>query len=141
VIVRALADIEGTERDVSAETWSSRRLILADDRVGFSLHDTVIRAGTETTMWYRNHVEAVYCIEGTGTLTDTATGDVHRLEAGTMYLLDQHDRHVVNAETDLRMVCVFNPPCVGTETHDADGVYPLLTLDDEEAAGEPEPTA
>ena len=82
-------------------------------------------------MWYRNHIEAVYCIEGEGTLTDTATGDVHELGPGTVYLLDQHDKHVVRARTQLRMVCVFNPPCTGAETHDADGVYPLLTLDDD----------
>lgn len=129
--VRTLADIVGTDRDVAAETWSSRRLVLADDRVGFSLHDTIIHAGTETHMWYRNHIEAVYCIQGTGTLTDVATGDVHRIETGTMYLLDEHDEHVLRAESDLRMICVFNPPCTGTETHDDDGVYPLLTLDDD----------
>lgn len=131
MIVRTLADIVGTERDVAAPTWSSRRLVLADDRVGFSLHDTVLHAGTETRMWYRNHIEAVYVIEGTGTLTDLASGEVHSLAPGTMYLLDQHDRHVLFAETDLRTVCVFNPPVTGTETHDEEGVYPLLTLDEE----------
>lgn len=139
MIVRTLADIVGTERDVKAPTWSSRRLLLADDRVGFSLHDTLIDAGTETTMWYRNHIEAVYCIEGEGTLTDIATGDVHELGPGTVYLLDQHDKHVVRARTQLRMVCVFNPPCTGAETHDADGVYPLLTLDDDPEATEGAP--
>lgn len=132
MIVRTLDSIVGTERDVHAPTWSSRRLVLAGDRVGFSLHDTVLHAGTETTMWYRNHIEAVYVIEGTGTLTDIATGEVHEIGPGTMYLLDQHDRHVLRATTDLRTVCVFNPPCTGRETHDADGAYPLLTLDDDE---------
>ncbi len=128
--VRTLDDIVGTERDVKAETWSSRRLLLADDRVGFSLHDTLIGAGTETTMWYRNHIEAVYCIEGEGTLTDTATGEVHEIGPGTVYLLDEHDHHVLRARSQMRMVCVFNPPCTGAETHDEDGVYPLIELDD-----------
>ena len=132
MIVRTLQQIVGSARDVHAPTWSSRRLVLADDRVGFSLHDTVIDAGTETTMWYRNHIEAVYCIEGEGTLEDVATGEVHDITAGTMYLLDQHDRHVVRARTQMRMVCVFNPPCTGQETHDEDGVYPLLTVEGEE---------
>ncbi len=132
MIVRTLNDIVGSERDVAAATWSSRRLVLADDRVGFSLHDTIIHAGTETTMWYRNHIEAVYCIEGEGTLEDVATGEVHQIGAGSMYLLDQHDKHVLRATTQMRMVCVFNPPCTGRETHDADGVYPLLTLGDED---------
>lgn len=128
MIVRALADIVGTPRDVSAPTWRSRRLILADDRVGFSLHDTLIHAGTETTMWYRNHVEAVYCIEGTGTLTDSATGTSHEVAAGSMYLLDRHDHHTLRARTDMRMICVFTPACTGAEVHDEEGAYPLLSL-------------
>lgn len=136
MIVRTLDDIVGSERDVAAPTWSSRRLVLANDRVGFSLHDTIIHAGTETTMWYRNHIEAVYCIEGDGTLEDVATGEVHEISAGTMYLLNEHDKHVLRARSQMRMICVFNPPCTGRETHDADGVYPLLTLDDEEPPSE-----
>jgi len=131
VIVRTLADIVGTERDVAAETWSSRRLVLADDRVGFSLHDTIIHPGTETTMWYQNHIEAVYCIQGEGTLTDTATGESHEISSGSMYLLDQHDHHVLRAHSEMRMICVFNPPCTGSETHDEQGTYPLLVLDDD----------
>lgn len=127
--VRRLDQMVGTERDVDGGTWHSRRLVLADDRVGFSLHDTVLHAGTETDMWYQNHIEAVYCIEGRGELLDKGTGDVHRLEPGTMYLLDAHDQHRVTAETDLRMVCVFNPPVTGTEVHDENGAYPLVELD------------
>lgn len=127
MIVRTLHDTEGSESHVFAPTWNSRRLLLARDGMGFSLHDTIIDAGTETPMWYRNHLEAVYCIDGEGTLEDCATGEVHRIEAGTMYALDQHDRHVLRATTRMRMVCVFNPPCTGRETHDDDGAYPLLT--------------
>lgn len=126
MIVRTLDEILGTGRDVTAPTWRSRRLILADDRVGFSLHDTVIHAGTETTMWYRNHVEAVYCIDGTGTVTDSATGATHNIGPGSMYLLDQHDHHTLRARTDMRMICVFTPACTGDEVHDEEGAYPLL---------------
>lgn len=132
MIVRNLADIVGTDRDVKAETWESRRLCLADDRMGFSMHDTILYAGQETHMWYKNHLEAVYCIEGKGTIEDKATGEVHEIGPGTIYLLDQHDKHVVRAEEDLRMVCTFNPPVTGQETHDEDGAYPLLTPDDPE---------
>jgi L-ectoine synthase len=126
MIVRQLRDIDGGDHDVQAETWRSRRLLLAGDGVGFSLHDTQLHAGTVTNMWYRNHIEAVYCIEGTGTLEDLGSGELHALAPGTLYVLDQHDRHRVTAETDLRMVCVFNPPCTGREVHDEDGSYPLL---------------
>ena len=125
MIVRRLADIRGTERDVEAETWRSRRLVLADDGVGFSVHDTLLHAGTTTDMWYQNHIEAVYCIDGAGTVEDLATGEVHDIGPGTMYLLNEHDRHRVTARSDLRMVCVFNPPLHGQETHDATGAYPL----------------
>jgi L-ectoine synthase len=129
MIVRSLADILGGDRDVAGSTWRSRRLLLADDGLGFSLHDTVIDAGTTTDMWYRNHVEAVYCIEGAGRLTDRTTGVEYSLRPGTVYALDQHDRHSVRADTDLRMVCVFTPPCTGREVHDEDGAYPLLSDD------------
>jgi L-ectoine synthase len=129
VIVRTLADVEGTDRDVAAPTWRSRRLLLAGDGQAFSLHDTIIDAGTETTMWYRNHVEAVYCIEGKGMLDDLDSGQTYLLEPGTVYVLDGHERHRVSAISDLRMVCVFSPPCSGRETHDEDGSYPLLTTD------------
>ena len=125
MIVRDLESIEGTERDVRAETWSSRRLLLSADGMGFSLHDTVLHAGSVTEMWYRNHVEAVYCIEGSGELEDIDNGTVHRVGPGTMYALDGHEKHRLHAHTRLRMVCVFNPPCSGAEVHDDDGSYPL----------------
>jgi L-ectoine synthase len=127
VIVRSLADVEGSDRDVAAPTWRSRRLLLAADGPPFSLHDTIIHAGTETTMWYRHHVEAVYCIDGHGRLDDLENGRSYVLDPGTVYLLDGHERHRVVAVSDLRMVCVFSPPCTGQETHDEDGTYPLLS--------------
>jgi len=92
--------------------------------MGFSMHDTILRAGSETPMCYRNHFEAVYCIEGKGTIEDRATDEVHAIRPGPLYALDGHDRHIVRAEEDLRMVCVFNPPVTGQEVHDAEGGYP-----------------
>lgn len=124
MIVRRVDDLDGTDRDTVADTWRSRRFLLAADGMGFSFHETTIRAGTETRMWYKHHREAVYCVAGRGTVEDLATGEVHEIADGTMYALDDHDRHVVRATEDLRLICVFNPPCVGGETHDADGAYP-----------------
>jgi L-ectoine synthase len=130
VIVRTLDSLLGTENDVGAETWTSRRLLLAKDGMGFSLHDTIIDAGTETSMWYQNHLEAVYCIEGEGTVELRDSGEVHEISAGTVYALDQHDAHVLRARTRMRMVCVFNPPVTGREVHDETGAYPLIIEDD-----------
>lgn len=129
MIVRSLDDLSGTDRDVVAENWSSRRFLLSSDGLGYSLNDTVLHAGTTTSMWYRNHQESVYCVGGNGTLTDLESGTVHTIEAGTLYVLDGHERHELYAETDLRMVCVFTPALTGREVHDAEGAYPLLTDD------------
>jgi L-ectoine synthase len=126
MIIRNIKDIAGTDREVEDTNWRSRRLLLQQDRMGFSLHDTTLHAGTQTRMWYQNHVEAVYCIEGEGEIEDLDRETVHPIHPGTMYALDQHDRHVLRAHTALRMICVFNPPLVGPETHDENGVYPLL---------------
>lgn len=126
MIVRELSDIVGSEHDVASETWRSRRLLLSADGVGFSLHDTIIYGGTETKMWYKHHYEAVYCIEGEGEIEDLKTGEVHAIQPGTLYVLDQHDPHVLRAKNDMRLVCVFNPPLTGQEIHDAEGAYPLL---------------
>ena len=126
MIVRELSDIVGSEHDVASETWRSRRLLLSADGVGFSLHDTIIYGGTETKMWYKHHYEAVYCIEGEGEIEDLKTGEVHAIQPGTLYVLDQHDPHVLRAKNDMRLVCVFNPPLTGKEVHDAEGAYPLL---------------
>lgn len=121
-----LNDLNNTDRDVTSETWRSRRMVLAKEGVGFSFHDTVIYAGTTSTFHYQNHVEAVYCVQGTGTLTNEQTGETFPLRDGTMYLLDGNEKHTVQADTELRMACVFNPPVTGREVHDENGVYPVL---------------
>lgn len=124
MIVRHVDDLNDGDRHTHAETWDSRRLLLAKDGMGFSLHDTVIYGGTETTMWYRHHLEAVYCIEGEGEIELLPEGVVHAIRPGTLYALDGHERHVLRAKTRMRMVCVFDPPCTGREVHGPDGAYP-----------------
>jgi len=126
MIVRHLNNITGTNREVFAENknWVSRRLLLKDDGMGFSFHDTIIFANTETYICYKNHVEAVYCIEGEGEVEVINTGKIYKLAPGTLYALDQHDRHYLRASKDMRILCVFNPPLSGREVHLPDGSYP-----------------
>lgn len=126
MIVRRLADLLGTDRETHGKTWASRRLLLKDDGMGFSLHDTIIHAGTATKMHYQNHLEAVYCIQGKGRIRDLTNNKDYELQAGTMYALSGNEKHELIADEEMRMVCVFNPSVVGTETHDANGAYPLL---------------
>ncbi|GAA4022035.1 ectoine synthase [Actimicrobium antarcticum] len=125
MIVRRLQDILHTERDIVTDTWASRRLLLSEDGMGFSMHETTIFAGTQTHIWYKNHFEAVYCVEGSGEVELIPSGEVFRIEPGTMYALNKNDQHWLRADAggDMRVVCSFNPPLVGTEVHDADGVY------------------
>ncbi|MHC9294843.1 ectoine synthase [Mycobacterium sp. LTG2003] len=124
MIVRTTAEITGTDRDVSDGTWRSKRIILAGDGVGFSFHETTIEAGSVNEFHYQHHVEAVWTVEGTGTLTNLETGERHPLGPGTMYLLNGHERHRVTCDEQLRMLCVFNPPVTGQEVHDETGAYP-----------------
>lgn len=129
MIVRRLEELKGTDRQVKGEkgTWTSNRFLLAKDKMGFSFHETIIHAGTETLIWYKNHLEAVYCVGGEGELEDLTNGETIPISNGTMYALNGHEKHYLRAKSDLRMICVFNPPLTGREDHDEDGVYPLLT--------------
>ena len=127
MIVRTVEDLKtlGSYREKPG-VWSSARYLLRRDAMGFTLTQTTVAAGASQTMQYKNHVEANLIIEGEGDLTDLATGTVYRLIPGTMYALDEHDRHRIDATTDMRIVCVFSPALAGPETHDEDGSYPLL---------------
>jgi L-ectoine synthase len=102
----------------------SRRFLVEADGLGYTVTDTTVRAGTKSHLEYRRHLEACYCIEGTGEVRDL-DGTVHRLEPGTLYALDQHEAHylIADPDADLRLVCVFSPALRGDERHslDADG--------------------
>lgn len=126
MIVRELEKARNTERHVFSDGWDSVRLLLKSDGMGFSFHITTIHAGAELPMHYKNHLESVYCISGTGSIEDLATGEVHRIGPGTMYALDRHDRHILRGESDLVMACVFNPPVTGNEVHREDGSYAIV---------------
>lgn len=133
MIVTHLEDILGTEREVEAENgnWVSRRFLLRKDGMGFSFNETIIRAGTETHIWYQNHLEAVYCVAGNGEIEDLKTGKIYPIKDGTMYALNEHDEHLLRGGTeDMRLICVFTPPLTGREVHDENGVYPVLTDDE-----------
>ena len=125
MIVRTLAEIEGGPRDVRGAAFASRRFLLAEDGMGFTLTETTVEAGTEQTMWYKHHLEGNYIVEGEGELENLETGERFPLRPGTMYALDKHDRHSVRAATRMKIVCVFTPALTGREIHDEDGAYAL----------------
>jgi L-ectoine synthase len=132
MIVRTLEDARGSERRVATSNWESVRLLLNADKMGFSFHITTIYAGSETPIWYKNHLEAVYCIAGEGEIevmaAATQESRTYVIRPGTLYALyalDEHDRHKLRAGSELTLACVFNPALHGQEVHDAGGTYPL----------------
>ena len=126
MILRTFQDAERSERRVVTANWESVRLLLRNDNMGFSFHITTIYPGTETPIWYQNHLESVYCIEGEGEVETVEDNRIYPIKPGTIYILDQHDKHVLRAKTPLKLACVFNPPLYGKEVHDENGVYPLI---------------
>ncbi|GAA1427778.1 ectoine synthase [Streptomyces thermospinosisporus] len=110
--------------EVTCVDWGnglSRRFLTEADGVGYTVTDTIVRAGTKSRLEYRNHLESCYCIAGSGEVVDT-DGTVHQVTPGTLYALDQNDPHwlVAHPEEDLRLVCVFSPALRGDERHDLD---------------------
>jgi len=132
VIVRTLSEAESGARRIVSKGWESTRLLLKSDGMGFSFHITTIYEGAELPLHYQNHLESVYCISGEGSIEDLGTGQTHPIAPGTLYALDQHDKHILRAKTEMKMACVFNPPLHGKEVHNAQGAYEL----EAEAIGE-----
>lgn len=115
MIVKKISEIINSERDIAWGNGQSRRFLIEKDGMGYSLTDTIINAGTESLLEYKNHREACYCIEGEGEIE--ADGVVYPIQPGTMYALDKHDKHYLRAKTTLRLICVFTPPLKGKESH------------------------
>lgn len=113
-----------TIEEVPTVEWGnglSRRFLLQADNMGYTVTDTIVRAGTKSRIEYRNHLEACYCIEGKGEVIDL-DGNSHPILPGTIYALDRNDPHFLVAapDTDLRLVCVFSPALRGNERHSLD---------------------
>ncbi len=124
MIVRTLASILNTAAHVKGEAFESRRILLAADGLGYSLHDTICKAGSAQRLEYKNHVETKHVIEGLGAVQNLVPGQVWPLGPGTVYTLDRHEAHLLTAQTDMRIICVFTPALSGQEKHDATGSYP-----------------
>jgi len=125
MIVRTVEDVAGTEAQVAGDLWTSTRLLLRGDGMGFTMTETVIEPGMDDTFWYKRHLEGCFCVEGEAEVEDLETGEVHPIRPGTLYALDRHDRHRLRTKTRVRLICVFTPALRGDETHDEDGSYLL----------------
>lgn len=72
-------------------------------------------------MHYGNHLEAIYCISGTGSIEDSQADEVHVVRPNIIYAFEKHDAHLLCAETELVLAYVFVPPWGGREVHDETG--------------------
>ena len=126
MIVITSEEVANTKRHVFGPGWDSKRMIVKADGVGYSVHETRLVEGSVQHLQYKNHYETNYCYAGEGTVENVATGEVFPIKPGTIYALDQHDEHIVRAiNGDLHLVCIFNPPVIGTETHNDEHGYDL----------------
>ncbi|BBM05888.1 hypothetical protein HAALTHF_37810n [Vreelandella aquamarina] len=63
-------------------------------------------------------------MRGEGEVETLADGKIWPIKAGDIYLLDQHDEHLLRGkEKGMTVACVFTPPITGNEVHREDGSY------------------
>lgn len=124
MIVRKREDLVGTKQFAETDVWTSTRFFVKNDNLGFSFHETVVEAGSEQHLWYKNHFEAVIIAEGEAEIVDEATGETHHLSPGSAYALT-YDKHIFRALTRVVCYCVFSPALSGDEIPDKDGAYTL----------------
>lgn len=115
MIIRHIDEVEPVE-------WgngTSHRFLTEADGMGYTITDTLVRAGSSSPLQYRNHLEACYCIDGSGVIVD-AGGNEYPIKPGVLYALDKHDPHhlIASPDEDMRLVCVFTPALQGGEAHD-----------------------
>ena len=89
MIVKTIQDIKDTKGDMNTQHWSSLRFFHEEDGMGFTMTDTILKAGMDQTISYKDRLVACYCIEGEGTIEDVETGTAHELKPGTIYVLDK----------------------------------------------------
>lgn len=103
----------------------SFRAVLKSDNMGFTVCKTVVPKGGPHHWHYINHLEACYCIKGSGELTNLETGVKHLITPDVVYVLDNHDDHSFEALEDTVLISIFNPPLTGQEKHDKNGQYTI----------------
>ena len=118
MIVRSMDDIKGSLRDIMWGNGRSRRYLIEEDSMSYSLTDTLVYKNTRSLLEYKHHLEACLCIEGHGKVECPTTGKTFDITPGVMYALDNNDPHYLIAEgEELRLICVFSPALKGHEVH------------------------
>ena len=94
------------------------RLEVRQDPEGYQFG--IVTVSAETPAFFRQKREGVdEFIEGEGEVE--TNGVVYSIKPGSMYALNRNDKHYLRAKTTMRLVCVFNPPLKGNESHSLTG--------------------
>ena len=109
-------------RSATSGTVRMSHYLSPDDGCGLTV--SLPRGTADSMLWYKNHVEANYVLEGEATVEDLASRQVWALRPGSLYVVGPRDRHHLKAEREVYFISVFNPPLEGDAARDADGAYP-----------------
>lgn len=115
MLIKTIEGISQTNQFFEAPNWSSARLLVSDDNMGFSVHVTRIFSGPTGDTEYPHHLEAAYCVEGHATLFYDADKRQAEIRPGSIYALNNHDKHRMIVHEELVLICVFNPALSGSE--------------------------
>jgi len=125
MIHRTFEQMKGTRNFVEADGFVSARLAVASDNLGFTVTEAVGSSDIDLEVEHKNHIEAVYVLEGTGTVEIMETGEIYKLAPGVFDAFDKHERHRYNLDSEVRAIAIFNPPLVGDEVNDESGGYAI----------------
>lgn len=111
-------------RIVNPTGCTSHRILLMSDGMGYGMTKTVVPPAGKQLWHYPHHLESCYCVSGRGELTNIGSGEKYEISPDTTYVLDHNERHYFEAFEEVTLICVFNPPLIGSEVHQKDGAYP-----------------
>lgn len=126
MIIQDKTTLQGTPRDAAGPGWTSLRLLVKSDGMGFSMTETRVLPGAVLRLRYKHHIEACYCIGGAGVVREVASGAEHQITPGVLYAPNAHEAHEVyvpEGAAPLHLICVFSPALQGDEVHGPDGSY------------------
>jgi L-ectoine synthase len=118
MFISSITDVIGTDREVQGDGWTSRRVILAGEGMGYSVHETTVDAGSRLHLAYEHHRETVYCLEGRGTLLEVASAEAVALTPGSVYSAGMREEHILTCDTEMTFLCIFTPGLEGNEEAD-----------------------
>lgn len=114
------------DRVVDFHAGISRRIILKKDNLGFGItRTTIFPERGKVFQHYKNHQEICYCVKGEALLTCFETGKEFYITEGDTYILSENEPHYFEALEETILICAWNPPLTGKETHRKDGSYSL----------------